>query len=75
MKLRRFLWLLVAVMGVALGGLVGLGWPAFPPDTPARPAASRAPGEVVGDRHPPRAAVPTRPALQANDRRRALMRL
>jgi len=24
MKLRRFLWLLVAVTGVALGGLVGL---------------------------------------------------
>ena len=45
MKLRRFLWLLVAVTVVALGGLVGLGWPAFPPDTPARPAASRSPGD------------------------------
>ncbi len=45
MKLRRFLWLLVAVTGVALGGLVGLGWPAFPPDAPARTAASRAPGD------------------------------
>ncbi|PYQ18676.1 MAG: hypothetical protein DMF79_14385, partial [Acidobacteria bacterium] len=45
MKLRRFLGLLVAVTGVALGGLVGLGWPALPPDTPARPGASRAPGD------------------------------
>ena len=45
MKVRRFLWLIVAVMVVALGGLVGLGWPAFPPDAPARPAASRAPGD------------------------------
>lgn len=46
MKVRRFLWLLVAVMVVALAGFVGLGWPAFPPDTPGhRPAVSRAPGD------------------------------
>jgi cytochrome c peroxidase len=46
MKLRRFLWLVVAVPVVALGGLVGLGWSAFPPDNPApRLAVPRTPGD------------------------------
>ena len=73
MKLRRLLLLLVAVIVLAAGAIVALGWRTFPPDRPAQPSAGGAPGD--GGLRRPFPAMPIRPDNPVTPKRVALGRL
>jgi parallel beta-helix repeat protein len=73
MTLRRWLWRLALVVAVAVVGFVALGVRPLPPDTPARPVASHAPGD--GGLRRPFPAMVVRPDNPVRPQRVALGRL
>jgi cytochrome c peroxidase len=73
MKLRRFSWVVVAVIALAVGAILGLGLRPFPPDIPAEPSVARAPGD--GGLRRPFPAMATRPDNPLTPKRVALGRL